>query len=363
MGEFFTSFSVDSLGDSTRSLLSPLYRSSPEPELSEGPLDETSDEEEKKEKGFDGLDERKVRERSKSDGSSSRHLKGSRSYDTTFCNDDSKISSRRSEALKSDRSSRAHSSRRSLSAWDSRRYEEDEDTTKSLSPWEEWLMRKTVQDREKAKAKKLQKKKEREVSQKQKREEEEKARKATEVREAWVSEKNKIEMGKRRKEREDMAMKRREKEEEQQLTELKSKENFIKWRHEKQEKLREASIREEENARMSKETEIERRLKNEQAFDEWLEKVRSRPKPVHGSFGYISGKLTGFYEWGSYPAPSYINPVPWVPPKLHKNRDRRKLKAQPQPPSPPLLFKELDQRMLQRKKGNLQHKEGQSRKS
>ena len=93
-----------------------------------------------------------------------------------------------------------------------------------------------------------------------------------------------------------------------------------------------------------------RKLNNEEAYGKWMAQVKERPRPVYNSFGYTGGMLTGYYEWGSYPAPSYCNPIPWMPPKIKRNSDRIKGKAELQPLSPPLLFRDIEIRKAKEKK-------------
>lgn len=352
MEKLARSFSVDSLGDSTRSLLSPLYNcGSPEPSLSEGPLssdDEFTDNQKGSGNIYKGSDNFKYdgnRPRARSAKTSSPRHTNSYSYDLSFAsaNDGSKSSMKRSRTENS--TSRSYSSRRELSNLDSRQSSDGN----RLSSWEDWLVKKTLQQREKAEVERLKKMKKKEEMERRKKEEEEKARKAEEKRKEWLESKNREETEKRRTKKEMDCFERQKKEELKRITEEKARDNFEKWRQEKREKMCEKLRKDQEDAKVAKSKEVDRKLKNEEAFEEWMTKARSRPKLVHGSFGYTNGTLTGYYEWGTYPAPSYVNPIPWVHPKARRNKGRQKGRRDIQPPSPPLLFKELEQRMSRKK--------------
>lgn len=81
-----------------------------------------------------------------------------------------------------------------------------------------------------------------------------------------------------------------------------------------------------------REKEIERIQKKELAeekFKEWCKKAQKRPKSVPNSFGYMSGKLTGYHDTNAYPVPTFYNPIPWHPiqvPKSKSEKNRARMK-------------------------------------
>lgn len=85
----------------------------------------------------------------------------------------------------------------------------------------------------------------------------------------------------------------------------------------------------------------ERKEKAEKVFREWVEKVKTRPRTAPSSFGYANGKLTGYYDGCSYPAPSYCNPIPWKPipaPCSEDNIKKTTLKEKAKPKSTSLYI-------------------------
>ena len=333
---FTETFSVDSLGESTRSLLSPVYGNGgriEEPELSEGSLsgEERTDNEKEYSVEFE-----------RSHSTPKNKIKASRSYTTPT----SSFSGRKKSASKSTRSvSRSTTDGRTVNS-----SKTVENKTDCLSPWETWLVKKTAEDREKMKQKRLAKKTAREETEKGKREREELLKVASEKYDEWLESKKKSIAEERRIKLQQEKFDVEKKENLNRSTQEKAVVKYNNWLEEKKTQENEKKRKEEEEARKKKDKEVTRKLNNEEAYGKWMAEVKERPRPVYNSFGYTGGMLTGYYEWGSYPAPSYCNPIPWMPPKIKRNSDRIKGKAELQPLSPPLLFRDIEIRKAKEKK-------------
>lgn len=336
---FNDTFSDDSLGESTRSLLSPVYGDGgrsrfEEPELSEGSLsggDETGNE---KEYSF---------EFRRTDSTPKNKTKVSRSYTPPTSSSFSGLKKSASKGTRSASRSNTKDTKTSSSMT-------AENKGDCLSPWETWLVKKTAEDREKMKAKRLEKKKTREEIAKKEREREELLRDASEKYAKWLESKNKSITEERKIKHMAEQLEREKKENMNRMTEEKAAIKFNNWLQEKKTKENEKKRKEEEFARIRKDQEVTRKMNNEEAYSQWIAEVKERPTPVYNSFGYTGGMLTGYYEWGSYPAPSYCNPIPWIPPKIKRNSNRRKGKVEMQPASPPLLFRDIENREARQKK-------------
>ena len=174
---FTETFSDDSLGESTRSLLSPVYGNGgriEEPELSEGSLSGEERTDNKKEYSV---------EFERSHSTPKKKIEASRSYTTPT----SSFSGRKKSASKSTRSvSRSTTDGRTVNS-----SKTVENKTDCLSPWETWLVKKTAEDREKMKQKRLAKKTAREETEKGKREREELLKVASEKYDEWLESKKK----------------------------------------------------------------------------------------------------------------------------------------------------------------------------
>ncbi|XP_012874977.1 PREDICTED: coiled-coil domain-containing protein 34 isoform X3 [Dipodomys ordii] len=82
----------------------------------------------------------------------------------------------------------------------------------------------------------------------------------------------------------------------------------------------------------------------EKKFKEWLENAKNKPRPAAKSYGYSSGKLTGFYSGNSYPEPAFCNPIPWKPIPMPPSKEAKELSGKKnkrpvtsQPPRSPAL--------------------------
>lgn len=336
-GQEGDTFSDDSLGESTRSLLSPVYGNSgrfEEPELSEGSLSDDDKTDHKKDYSF---------EFGGTTSTPKSKTKVSRSYTPPTS---SSFSGLKKSASKSSRSALRSNAKVSKTS-SSKTVENKGDC---LSPWETWLIKKAAEDREKTKAKRLEKKKTHEEKEKQEREREELLRVASEKYVEWLEIKNKSITEERRIKHREERLEQEKKENMNRITQEKAAIKFNNWLQEKKTKQYEKKLKEEEDARMKKDQEVTRKMNNEEAYSKWIATAKEKAKPVHNSFGYTGGMLTGYYEWGSYPAPSYCNPIPWVPPKIKRDSNRWKGKVEMLPASPPLLFRDIDNRQARQKK-------------
>ncbi|XP_073514163.1 coiled-coil domain-containing protein 34 [Phyllobates terribilis] len=186
-------------------------------------------------------------------------------------------------------------------------------TDLKLSPWETWLLGKERQGRIDLQNKLSEELKQEEERRVQEQKKEQKKLFAEEQHKEWVRRKQEQE----RKEKERKLHKEtQEKElEERQRHEIeeKSKERYQEWLKKKKEEAQERKRRQkdEEDNRFAEQK--EKKEKAERMFKEWLEQAKNKPRPTLNSYGYVNGKLTGYYDGSSYPAPGFYNPVPWKP--------------------------------------------------
>ncbi|XP_048462757.1 coiled-coil domain-containing protein 34 [Rhincodon typus] len=221
---------------------------------------------------------------------------------------------------------RPKSSRFKVSLSNEKFSEEEEQHYKKadLTAWEKWLIKKAKEERVKT-----QNKSQQEIILKQAKlkEEEERERKrilAEDEHKRWVQRKNEKEKMEKeiklRKEQEEKIAK----EQERGLAARKASEKFEEWlKKKKLQKMETKRIEKNEEEKRIAETQ-ERKEKAEKVYQEWLEKVKNRPRTVPSSFGYANGKLTGYYDGCSYPAPTYCNPIPWKPIPVPHTEDTMK---------------------------------------
>ena len=364
-GKDETPFSDDSLGESTRSLLSPCFgeleTKELDNELSEGTLSLSSDDEYEAER-YNGRQETKSWSSEQGNenfvGTSGSYslISGSnisRSGSTTRTRKQDKDYVATSTTLKTPHNTK---SRRTLDYCESETVTSNschgvgENKKSELTAWEEWLIKKTIEDRQKQKRVVIQKQKEKDKIAENKRRKEENLKIAEQKSKEWCEEKSRIEREKRRTIMQQKKIDLERKEQTKREIDEKSKQKYGEWLNKKQAAIAERKRLSELNEQEKKEKEIERKMKSEEEYEKWQNQLKSRPRSVYNSFGYTGGKLTGYYEWGSYPAPSYVNPIPWVHPGGKRNKERNRGKKELQPPSPPLLFRDIECRQKQKNK-------------
>ncbi|XP_050811415.1 coiled-coil domain-containing protein 34 isoform X1 [Gopherus flavomarginatus] len=194
----------------------------------------------------------------------------------------------------------------------------------NLSPWEEWFICKERELRVRLQARALEEMNLQLEKRKEKQELERKKKIAEEKHKEWVQKKNEEE--RREKERKlikKMAEKAARDLERIQLQE-KAKGKYKEWLKKKRAEESEKKKKEEEKEQKRVAELQEKKEKSEKIFREWLQNARNKPRPVLHGYGYTNGKLSGYPERNSYPAPAYCNPIPWKPihvppPKEDKN--------------------------------------------
>ena len=327
-----TTFSLDSLqiGDSTRSLLSPLFDKERECENEQSFHEKTRSENEAS--GDSSSDARSEYESCSSDYEES---------ETT-------VKKRQAKKAGEKSSSSTSSSSSSFTSTSKTKQSNSLDTSEScteqepcLSSWEKWLLDKIVEDKKRARADKRNREKEKEIKHKEMNEKSSKEKQAKENRKEWLRLKRNEEKVKNELAAKMEAEKLQQKQEEQERIQMKAEESFEKWFQEKEKERKTQSKNRKLTEQERKQNEMQRKQQSEEAYKLWLDKSKKHQKSKNNHFGVLGGKLTGYYDWTTYPMPSYSNPKPWVSPKV---RTHYQSKIKLQNPSPPLLFKELEER-------------------
>ncbi|XP_040184279.1 coiled-coil domain-containing protein 34 [Rana temporaria] len=182
-----------------------------------------------------------------------------------------------------------------------------------LSPWEMWLLNKERKSRIELQKKLSEEMKLEEERRKAQEKKELQKRLAEEQHKDWVRRKQEQE----RKEKEEKLLKEKQKTEVQEQrkssVQERSKEKYQEWLSKKKEEEQERKRKEKEEGEMRLAEQRAKKEQAEQIFQEWLEQAKNKPLPTSNSYGYVNGKLTGYYDGSSYPAPTFYNPVPWKP--------------------------------------------------
>ncbi|XP_051039756.1 coiled-coil domain-containing protein 34 [Phodopus roborovskii] len=183
----------------------------------------------------------------------------------------------------------------------------------SLTPWEMWFVGKEKEERGRLQQKVLEELNQQIEKRKEMEEREKRKIIAEEKHKEWVQKKNEQERKEREqkinKEMEEKAAKKLEKEHLQE----KSKAKYQEWLKKKNAEECEKKKKEKEKEKQRQAELQEKKEIAEKKFKEWLENAKNKPRPTAKSYGYASGKLTGFYSGNSYPEPTFYNPIPWKP--------------------------------------------------
>lgn len=192
-----------------------------------------------------------------------------------------------------------------------------------LSAWELWLILKVKEERQQRKAAEQQRKNEKQERLLKEREKQVKLQKAEEMRQEWVKHKNSEEKLSKKMQKLKLESERRLKQEEEQRIQERAQEKFADWAKSKSGEERERKQKERAKKQKEEEMRMARQAQAEARFQEWLKKNKARPKSAPQK------KVTGYYPNMAYPKPSYVNPIPWHPPAIPKEKKEKPKKARP----------------------------------
>ncbi|KAI5627112.1 coiled-coil domain-containing protein 34 [Silurus asotus] len=179
----------------------------------------------------------------------------------------------------------------------------------NLSAWEQWLVSKAKEERTKTHQRSLE---QQALKEKIKREETEQQRKKA-VSECKIQEWLQI---KREQEKQEKLFQESQKtnkflHEEQKRLEIekKAEEKYKAWLHKKKHEEKERKLKEQEEITRQEEEERERKERADEKFKEWLKSIKEKERHKRQS----SACSAGGYDNLNYPSPSFVNPIPWKP--------------------------------------------------
>lgn len=195
-----------------------------------------------------------------------------------------------------------------------------------LSPWEQWLIQKTKEERVKKQQMKKHKVEVREQKEQKAKERQQKEEKAEEKRSEWLKQKNYEESLRKKLEKQRIQTETEIKAQQNMITKMKAERKFEEWKEKKEMMEREKKEQELQKKRDIELAEKCKKIKAQQKYEEWLRSAKDRPKSSQ-SFGYSGGKLTGYHDTGAYPAPTFYNPIPWHPIPIPKTQKTERPKS------------------------------------
>ncbi|XP_026057720.1 coiled-coil domain-containing protein 34 [Carassius auratus] len=201
-----------------------------------------------------------------------------------------------------------------------------------LSAWEQWIVDKAKEERIRKQQKAME---ELTLMEKQKEVEKEQQKKKV-VNDCKIQEWLEIKREQEKKERmsKEFQKSKEQLQEEKKRAEIerKAQEKYKEWLRKKKQQETERKLKEKEEAARREAEERERKEKAEESFKEWLESLKTKGKLSRQS----SASSAGNYNNVNYPAPSFVNPIPWKP--IHvpqQEQTPRKSSTRKRTPGPP----------------------------
>ncbi|XP_067236623.1 coiled-coil domain-containing protein 34 [Chanodichthys erythropterus] len=200
-----------------------------------------------------------------------------------------------------------------------------------LSAWEQWIVDKAKEERTRKQQKAME-----ELTLKEKEEEQKKVQQKKKVAcdfkiQEWLQMKREQEKKERESKEFQKSKKQLQEEKKRAEIEKKAQEKYKEWLRKKKQEETERKLKEKEDAARREAEERERKEKAEESFKEWLAGVKTKGKLSRQS----SASSAGSYNNVNYPAPSFVNPIPWKP--IHvpqQDRTPRKSSARKRTPGP-----------------------------
>ncbi|CAL1542052.1 unnamed protein product [Lymnaea stagnalis] len=186
----------------------------------------------------------------------------------------------------------------------------------NLSAWEKWVIEKAKEEQKKKIEDNRKKEEEKRVKEKLEQEKRIKNLKGLVLQQSWTEKKHQELMLQKKLEKMRIQNEKRKKAEIDQQIRQKATEKFAEWQDNKRREEKERRRKKKEEEQHRQQEEARRKQLAEQKFQEWLKEAHKRPKSAPNSFGYLSGKMTGYHDRSAYPQPSFFNPIPWQPPAI-----------------------------------------------
>ncbi|XP_067291814.1 coiled-coil domain-containing protein 34 isoform X1 [Pseudorasbora parva] len=201
-----------------------------------------------------------------------------------------------------------------------------------LSAWEQWIVEKAKEERVRKQQKAMEELTLKEKEEDQKKEQQRKKVACDSKIQEWLQMKR--EQEKKERESKEFQKSKEQLQEEKRRAEIerKAQEKYKEWLRKKKQEETERKLKEKEEAARREAEERERKEKAEESFKEWLDGVKTKGKLSRQS----SAPSAGNYNNVNYPAPSFVNPVPWKP--IHvpqQDRTPRKSSARKRTPGVP----------------------------
>lgn len=181
-----------------------------------------------------------------------------------------------------------------------------------LSPWEQWLIQKVRNNRERKQEERQKRQEERRKREEEERNKQKQLAKGADILKEWIEKKKFEENLKKTVEKQREKTEKMIKEERKRMDDVKAERKYQEWLEKKKEEDKERKRQEKlKQAEEERQKEMQR-AKAQAVFEKWCKQAHHRPKPL-SSYGYHSGKLKGYHNISTYPVPTFYNALPWQP--------------------------------------------------
>jgi len=282
--------------------------------------------------GTDNLQEEKnksTKERSSSVEKNTQEEKSNNAHNTTMTTDSSFASSSNDNQT----TSSSTSSLNNVSL--------DEMIDLKGKTWDDWFLEKAMFEMKRIKLINVKKK---ELDKKRSQEREEKMKRemqAAENRQDWMKRKKFQTKKKRREELAQKEFQRLKEKQEKDLLEEKAKQNYDEWYEKKKGHEKEARLRKKHERNLEEERIQEKQQQADNAYKRWMSQTDEQSKPFRYHGGGRVSKKKNLY---SSPDPTFTNPLPWVDSvmeeeKMYRCNHQKKIFS-----SPPMLWQDIENR-------------------
>ncbi|KAA0724705.1 hypothetical protein E1301_Tti015257 [Triplophysa tibetana] len=184
--------------------------------------------------------------------------------------------------------------------------ERSSDAQFMLGAWEQWLVDKAREERVRKQQKALE-----DLALKEKQEQEKKHQLKKKVAsdgkiQEWLQTKREEEKNKSISKEFQKSKEQLQEEKRREGIEIKAREKYKEWLRQKKQEEMERKLKEKEEAARREMEEQERKKQADESFKEWLEAIKTKGKASRLS-------SAGNYNNVNYPSPSFVNPIPWKP--------------------------------------------------
>jgi len=208
--------------------------------------------------------------------------------------------------------------------------------------WDEWMISKSIKRMSSLQLEQEALIRKQLDEQKRKAEQQTRLELAKEQREQWLNEKMFLKKKKKQEEQAQLEFERLKKKQEADLVQSRSKERYDEWLNKVHASEKQKRIQIKKNKQEQMNNMIMKQNQRDEAYKLWLKNSKNKSKKRPVTYGYSDGKLLSFYDMGASPTPQYTNHIPWVSSSTSEQKNNRD--DLDRFSSPPLMWRDVEAR-------------------